>query len=236
MDPITLAAIAFGGAVLLGNKSKGASKGASKGVSSGGWGVKGDQDRLHWLNEIRAMSYWYTQKFGSMPLLADYLTVVGYIESRFNPASVNPQVKTDPLNAARGLAGMRPRSAFKSANGLEHMRSYPNALLNPRWAFVTSVDFIWQACDSVNQKGSGVTDWAAVRRWWGFPSKVHDFNFEDPYSAANLGRFEDGLNECNDKYGTGINPDFVWQKVQGWENYPGMSLMVKSFGLQGVNA
>lgn len=232
MDPITLAFIALGGAVLLGDKKKRGGKGAS----AGGWGVKGDQDRLHWLNEIRSMSYWYTETYGSMPFLADYLTVVGYIESRFNPAAVNPQIKTDPMNAARGLGGMRPESAFKTSNGLKYMRAHPNALLNPRWAFVTSVDFIHDACAAVDREGSGVIDWVAVRRWWGFPSKVHDFNFSDPYSAGNLERFEDGLHECNAEFGTGINPDFVWRKIQGWKNYPGMAMMVKSFGLQGVYA
>ena len=232
MDPVTLAVIALGGAALL----KGNKKSGRKTVSGGGWGVKGDQDRLYWLNEIRTMSYWYTQNFGSMPFLADYLTVVGFIESRFNPASVNPEVKTNPMNAARGLAGMRPESAFKSSNGLEYMRAYPNALLNPRWAFVTAVHYIWQACEAVQREQSGEIDWVAVRRWWGFPSKVHDFNFEDPYSAGNLERFEAGLHKCNAEFGTGINPDFVWQKVQGWENYPGMPMMIKSFGLQGVYA
>ena len=234
MDPITLAAIAFGGAILLGNKSKGASKGRS--ASPGGMGTRGDEERLYWLREIRSMSHWYTNRFGSMPYLADYLTVVGYIEANFNPSARNPEYKTNPANAARGLGGMRPETAFKGKYGTQSMSPYPDALLNPRWAFVMSVHHIYFACTRVEEMQSGVIDWAAVRRWWGRPTAVHDFNFDNPYSAANLGRFEDKLNECNKNYGTNINPDFVWSKVSGWRNYPGIEVMIESFNLKGVNA
>lgn len=231
MDPVTLAAIALGGAVLFGGKKKR----RSSGVSGGGWAVRGDEDRVYWLNEVRSMSHWYSNQYNSMPFLADYMTVVGFIESRFNPATINPEIKDNP-NAARGLFGIRPETAFKTKNGLKAMRAYPNALLNPRWAFVTALFSIWQACDAVHRKGSGVADWASIRRWWGYPSKVHDFNFDDPYSAGNLERFEEGLHGCNAEFGTNIDPDFVWQKVQGWNNYPGMQTMIQSFGLQGVYA
>lgn len=231
MDPITLAAIAVGGALFLGGKKK-----RSSSVHFGGWAAKGPEDRQYWLNEIRSMSYWYSNTYGSMPFLADYLTVVGFIESRFNPAAANPEIETNPMNAARGLFGARPETMFKKANGLEYMRQYPNALLNPKWAFVTATFSVWQACDSVYRKGSGIADWAAVRRWWGYPSKVHDFNYNDPWSSGNTQRLEDGLHKCNAQYGTNIDPDFIWQKVQGWENYPGMPMMLQSFGLQGASA
>jgi len=231
MDPLTLAALAVGGLFLLGGK-----KGGGGSSSSKKWAVKGPEDRRQWLNEIRSMSYWYSNTYGSMPHLADYLTVVGFIESRFNPAATNPEVKTNPMNAARGLFGARPKTAFKESNGLEYMRQYPNALLNPKWAFVTATFSVWQACNAVDREGSGVADWASIRRWWGFPSKVHDFNFDDPWSYGNLERFEAGLHKCNEQYGTGIDPDFVWQKVRGWDNYPGMPVMIKVFGLEGVKS
>jgi len=232
MDPVTLAVLALGSAFLLkGKKGRG-----SRSAPSGGWGVKGDEDRLHWLNEIRSMSHWYTQKFGSMPYLADYLTVVGYIEANFNPASRNPEYKTNPANAARGLGGMRPDTAFKEKYGTEFMAPYPDALLNPRWAFVMAVHHIWYACARVDELQTGVIDWAAVRRWWGRPTTVHDFNFDNPYSSGNLERFVDKLHECNKNYGTNIDPDFVWEKVSGWRNYPGIEVMIESFGLKGVYA
>jgi hypothetical protein len=229
MEPITLAAIALGGAFLLGGK-----KNSGTSVHKGGWGVKGSEDRVYWLNEIRSMSQWYSNEYGSMPFLADYLTVVGFIESNFNPAAIN--TSSDPSNAARGLFGERPDTFFKEKYGLQYMRPYPNALMNPRWAFVTAVHHIWVASTRVYEEQSGVIDWAAVRRWWGIPGRVHDFSFEHSYSSDNLGRFEDGLHKCNEAYGTNIDPDFVWVKISGWQNYPGLGTMIKSFGLQGVYA
>lgn len=229
MEPITLAAIALGGAVLLGGKRK---RGTS--VHSGGWGVKGSEDRVYWLNEIRSMSHWYSNQYG-MPFMADYLTVVGFIESNFNPSATNKK-DPNPANAARGLFGMRPDTAFQEKYGLQSMNPYPNALWNPRWAFVTAVHHIWFACTRVYDVQSGVVDWAAIRRWWGIPIRVHDFNFEHSYSTGNLGRFEAGLHKCNEAYGTNIDPDFVWQKIQGWQNYPGLATMMKAFQLQGVYA
>ncbi len=238
MNPLVIAAgIALGGAVLLGGKkkTKRRSTSAGTGVYSGSWAVKGNEDRRHWLNEIRSMSQWYSNRYESMPFLADYLTVVGYIESNFNPAAVN---KGDPnqANAARGLGGMRPETAFKEKYGTANMAQYPNALLNPRWAFVMSVHHIWWACTRVYDRQSGVVDWAAIRRWWGIPERVHDFNFDYDYSQGNLERFEAGLHKCNDAYGTNIDPDFVWVKIKGWDRYPGIAAMIDAFDLEGVHA
>lgn len=226
MDPITIAAIALGGALLLGGKKKSSS-------SSSRWAVKGEADRRRWLNEVRSMSYWYSSTYNSMPFLSDYLTAIGFIESRFNPAAVNPEIKSNPYNASRGLFGMRPETAFKNSNGLEFMRAHPNALLNPRWAFVTAVDHIWSACKSVDRENSGTPDWASIRRWWGYPDRVHDFNYSHEWSKSNTYKLEEGIIKCNNKYGTGIDPGFIWIDIQGYNNYPGMQVMVKSFGLEG---
>ena len=231
MEPITLAAIAIGGAVLLGGKRK---RGTS--VHSGGRGVKGEADRVYWLNEVRGMSNWYSNRYNSMPFLDDYLTVVGFIESRFNPSAANPEIKTNPANAARGLFGVRPEYVFKSKYNLEYMSPYPNALLNPRWAFVTALHHAWWACTRVYDVGSGVVDWAAIRRWWHGPTLVHDFNFENSKSQGIIDRFENGLHGCNQEFGTNLDPDFIWQKIQGWQNYPGLPTMMKAFQLQGVYA
>ena len=57
MDPITLAALAIGGALLLGGGKK---SGGGTSAHKGQWAVKGNADRRYWLNEIRAMSNWYT--------------------------------------------------------------------------------------------------------------------------------------------------------------------------------
>jgi len=250
MDPVTLIALALGGVALLGGKKK-TSLSTPQGSSTAfvrdedqmspvddapDQNLSDQEMRYFWLSEIRNMSNWYSNEFGSMPLLADYLTVVGFIESRFNPSAANPQIETNYENAARGFFGIRPHTAFKSANGLTFMRQTPDALYNPRWSFVIATFLIWQACNDVRQRGSGEADWAAVRRWWGYPSKVHDFGYEDPWSEQNTMKLERGIDQCNEKYGTDIDPDFIWRRVEGWENYPGIEIMIKSFGLSGADS
>ncbi len=229
MEPITLALIALSSVALLGGKRR-----SSSGVRAGGFAVKGKADRVAMLNEIRGMSIHYSNEFGSMPFLADYLTVVAFRESNFNPASINPEVKTNPQNAARGLFGMRPETAFKSKNGLESLRSNPNALLNPRWAFVTAVDHVWRACNTVYNKSGSSTNYVAVRRWWGRPHLVHDFNLDDSRSRSSLSKLEKAIFDCNKGYGTNIDPDFIWQTIPGWQNYPGMGVMLEVYGLGGA--
>lgn len=238
MDPITLAALAFGGLFLTrGKKRRSSSGGVSKvqGSLVAGfvpWSKDEitDAERRIVLAEIRNMAQFVTERYGMMPGLSDYLTVVGFIESRFNPWAANPQIKTDPYNAARGPFGMRPKTAFKKANGLTHLRDYPFTLYSIRWSFVAAVDDIARAARATYEKGTGDADWAATRRWWGYPSKVHDFNYEDPYSAGNTERFEEGLHKCNDQFQTGIDPDFIWEKVRA-ENYPGIEYLMYDFGL-----
>jgi len=226
MEPTTLALIAIGGAALLGGKGGGGRAG-----SSSGWAIKGKEGRAKMLNEVRNMSFYYSKTFNSMPLLADYLTVVGFIESNFNPAATNPEVKSNPMNAARGLFGMRPETAFKNSNGLKGMRSSPNTLLNPRWAFVTAVDYVAQGCYQVDRDLNRGTNFAAVRRWWARPALIKDFDYSGEHSKVNLQRFQDGIASVNKAYGTNVNPEFIWQTISGWRNYPGMDTMRKAYGL-----
>lgn len=226
MEPITLALLALGGYAFIGGKR------SSKSVRAGGWAVKGKADRAAMLNEIRSMSFHYSSEFGSMPLLADYLTVIGFRESNFNPAVSNPEIKNNPQNAARGLFGMRPQTAFQKSNGLEGMLSHPNALLNPRWSFVCAVDGVWRACNRVSRElGATNTNYAAVRRWWGWPNLVTDFDLSDDRSQASLAKLEKAIDDVNRGYGTNIDPDFIWTTIRGWENYPGMAVMLKVYGL-----
>lgn len=240
MEPVTLALLALGGYAIVGGKRTP----RSRGVKTSGWAVKGQEGRVAVLNEIRGMAFHYSNEFGSMPLLADFLTVTGFRESNFNPAAANPEIKNNPMNAARGLFGMRPETAFKSSNGLRFMRAHPNALLNPRWSFVCAVHHAWQACDKVFSTYGVGTNYAAVRRWWGWPvSKtadgtllVADFDISDSRSQASLEKLEKAIHDCNRGYGTTMDPDFIWATIQGWQNYPGMGVMLQVYGLEGEAA
>lgn len=231
MEPITLALIALGSFAVLG----GGKRSSSRGVKAGGWAVKGEADRVAMLNEIRNMSFHYSNEFGSMPLLADFLTVTGFRESRFNPAATNPEVKTNPENAARGLFGMRPQTAFRQENGLSALRASPNLLLNPRWSFVCAVFHIWDCCDTLARKGY-TPNFAAVRRWWGRPHLADDYDLADERSRASVAKLEKAIHDCNRQYGTNLNPDFIWQPIQGWQNYPGMNITLHVYGLAGQEA
>jgi len=210
-------------------------KGYSAHGSTSGPATTGGKSRRENLNMIRDMSYWYSNEFNSMPYLADYLTIVGFRESNFVPTARNPEIETNPRNAARGLFGMRPGGVFTSDNGLGYLMDHPNTLYNPRWAFVTAVDYIYRGCKAVNREKSGVTDWAAIRRWWALPILIHDFDYNKERSQENLKRLRKSITDCNNTYGTTISPDFIWQKVANWDRYPGLKVMMHAYGL-GVEA
>lgn len=224
MEPLTVATLVAAGLLVLGGKKPGSSA-----SSRNKFRATSQEDRRRYLAEVRSMSNWYSDRYG-MPDLADYLTVVGFIESRFNPAAANPEISKNPANAARGLFGMRPRTAFKAENGLERMRSNPNALYNPRWSFVCAVYHIYDADQTARRKGF-IADWVAVRRWWGRPSKLDDVGLFEEFSVNSLRKFEKGLRECNEQYGTDINYDFMWNAVRSG-GFPGMDTLLKDFGLR----
>lgn len=227
MEPVTLAALAAAGLLILSGKKK--SGGSYVPVER--FRAKTREDRVRYLNEIRSMSIWYSKTFDSMPYLADYLTVVAYIESRFNPAAANPEIKRNPTNAARGLFGQRPQYMFKEENGLEALKGRPNLIHDPRWAFVTAVFHIWDADQTVIRRAGREADWASIRRWWGYPSKIYDFDLLEEFSQKSLAKFQDGIAGVNEDYGTDIDPNFVWMPVES-AGYPGMDVMIKAFGLK----
>lgn len=219
IDPLTLAAI-FGGLLFFGGRKKGGSS-----VSAGGgFGVTGPEDRLAWLNGIRGMSFWVTDTYNTMPGLADFLTVVGFAESRFNPSAANPEISTN-WNAARGLFGMRPSTAELDAE--------PDLLFNPYWAFVTAVDHAAKAIKAIEREQSGVPNWMAIRRWWAIPSLVHDFNEDKTKSGEVRGRFERAIFDCNAEYGTSIDPNFIWFETY-LGGYPGRTELMRVLNLIGV--
>lgn len=187
------------------------------------------EQRLAMMVEIRKMSAYTSSRFGMMPHLMDYLTVVGYIESRFNPTSINPEYRKNK-NAARGLFGMRPETAFKESNTLESLLSKPNALLNPVMAFCTAVGHIADADQRSRQKVGRGADWLAARRWWGRPHLVSDYNLDDSRSVSSMNKFINGIAGVNREYGANINEDFIWARVQSG-GYPGMRTMLNAFGV-----
>lgn len=226
MDPVTIALLAISSLAFFGGRSnRHVSRigGPSKPVSQ--------SERIAMLHEIRSMAIHYTNEFDSMPLLVDYLTVVGFRESNFNPLAIDKEWRENPENAARGLFGFRPQYIFKESNGLEGMKANPNALLNPRWSFVCAVFHIWDGCNRLFEKGY-TPNFAAIRRWWMLPHLIYDYDIEDDRSRDNLERLKKAIVDCNHYYKTSISPDFIWKPILNWQNYPGMEAMLKVYGLK----
>lgn len=227
MDPVTIALLLGGAFMLRPKKKRVGSKAAAK------RGKVTMDDRRAMLAEVRKMSYFVSNKYGMAPFLADYLTTVAFIESRFNPRATNPEIKTNPANAARGLFGMRPETAFgRRGSQLKHLVKKPNLLLNYKWAFVTAVDYAMQGDERSIEKTGREADWAAVRRWWGRPSLVHDYDLSDDRSQASLRKLINGIEGVNDEFDADINEDFIWMNVERG-GYPGIQSLMKDFGLKG---
>jgi hypothetical protein len=155
-----------------------------------------------------------------MPGLTDFLLAVSYWESRFKS---NAQAG-DARNSARGLTQLRADSAFRESNNLTQYRSNPDLLLNPTWNLILAADYAARAAERGEQKGFGVIDWLAVRRWWRLPSLAWDANETKSDSARVRRNFEESLGKV------GVSADFMYQPVHrgGW---PGAITVLRDFGL-----
>jgi len=224
-----MAALLFGGALVLGGSKRRRSRGISISIDQ----KRTHDQRVQMLLRIRDMARWSSQKWGMMPHLDDYLTAVGYWESRFNETKVNPEYYKSSAgrkNAARGLFQMRPNSAFRRQNGLLPLLSRPNLLLDPRWAFVTAVDYIAQGNKRSWEKSGRAANWLAIRRWWRLPSLLHDYDESDPEAWAVHRKLLEAIEGVNREYGQDINEDFIYTSVDVG-GYPGVQTIMPAFGL-----
>lgn len=178
----------------------------------------GDREEIRqWVyNNAKA----YSEEYGVFPGLEDFLMGVGYRESRFTPTAQNGTER----NSARGLFQMRPDSAFRSTNGLTHLREKPELLLEKEWAMVTAIDYIARAAERSKQEGIPI-DFMAVRRWWALPKLLWDKDLESSRSQSIQENFPDDVAKG------GGDPD-VLDKIVRIENYPGIEETAKFFGVK----
>ncbi len=155
-----------------------------------------------------------------MPGLSDYLLGVAYGESRFTPTAQNGEER----NSARGLFQMRPDTAFRKNNGLEHLRNKPEKLLDRKMAMVTAIDYIAAAGKRAQKEGVQI-DWAAVRRWWVYPKLLTDFARTHDRSKKVDRVFPEHLGKA------GANPG-IFDKMANTHNYPGIKETAKFFGVK----
>lgn len=224
-----MAALAFGSLFLVRKKKRRSSGSSSSSSIEVPWAFVAEtyEERAMVMMEIQNMARWVSDRYGMMPLLSEYLTVIGFRESRFNPslaASSKP-------NAAIGLFQMQPETAFTAKNGLKEMLPYSDVLFNIRWSFVMAVDGVARAAFTVTSRDA---DWLSARRWWNRWSLANDFDESNPISKGVRERLEKAITDCNEAFGTGIDPDFIWQPIQA-NNYPGVEQLLYDFGLNPNN-
>lgn len=224
-----MAALAFGSLFLVRKKkrrSSSSSSGSSSGSSSAGpWAFAAEtyEERAMVMMEIQNMARWVSDRYGMMPLLSEYLTVIAFRESRFNPSLV----ASSKPNAATGLFQMRPETAFTAKNGLKEMVPYSDVLFNIRWSFVMAVDGVARAAFTVTARDA---DWLSARRWWNTWYLAKDFDESNPTSKGVRERLEKAITDCNKEFATNIDPEFIWQPIQA-NNYPGVGQLLYDFGL-----
>ena len=171
-------------------------------------------------NQIRDWSNDYTETYGGSPYLADFMLTTAFRESNFIPDvdawDTGVETKTRE-NSARGLFGMRPVTALKDAFG----QVDSDVLLDPATSFVLAIRHIQQA------QNYGATDWASIRRYWGYPSKADEPT--GTWSKQSRSKFERAVADANRAYGLNIDVGFLDQPY-GVGGYPGTKQMIERYG------
>lgn len=140
--------------------------------------------------------------------LGDFFAGVAWIESRGDP-----RAGSDTGNAARGLLGMRPKSARVADLGLS-----PSALKDMRTSLALGTWYIHR-CIPYADPGQKI-DWLALRRCWGYPSDVDDVD-----SSGYRDQFARGL-RCS-----GVDPDFMNKTAIRWNyHWPGIDAILNAVG------
>jgi|GEM_PF-3950156 len=220
ISPATIAIGAAAAAVALSSKPKsGVRKTASRRKGSYDFGTKSNPNREAARQFIIDASRYVSRRYETMSGLDAFLAGTAWKESRYNAFVQNGTSR----NSARGLFQLRADSAFRSNNGLEHLRNQPDLLLDPVWNFVMAVDYAARGIERANQKG-GDPDWLAIRRWWAYPHLVHDYDEQNSRSKSIGDNFPSDLRKA------GFSPNDAFRAAR-YGNYPGVYPIGKTFGL-----
>lgn len=140
--------------------------------------------------------------------LGDFLAGVAWIESRGNP-----RAGSDVGNRARGMYGMRPKSARVADIGLP-----PSALKDLRSATGLAAWYIHRCIPWADEDQE--IDWLALRRCWGYPKDVDDVDH-----PGYRDQFARGLS-C-----AGVDPNFMFKKAIRWNyHWPGIEEIMAAVG------
>ncbi|MCH9637724.1 MAG: hypothetical protein K0U16_07255 [Gammaproteobacteria bacterium] len=140
--------------------------------------------------------------------LGDFLSGVAWIESRGNP-----RAGSDEGNRARGMYGMRPKSARVADLGLPSsaLKDLPTATALAAWYIHRCIPWADEDQD---------IDWLALRRCWGYPKDVDDVDHPGYWK-----QFARGLT-C-----AGVDPNFMYKKAIRWNyTWPGIDAILAAVG------
>jgi len=160
----------------------------------------------------------------------DFCVAVSYAESRFNRFARNTTEGDNP-NAASGIVGARPKSAFPVAKNKgdwgTHPQDNPDSLFDIRVSVAQAAHY-YHRCRfyAKRQKISDFT-MLSIRRCWAYPSIADDFDeTEKPRSAKVRERFEVAIEAV------GLPPSFLNKKAfpLGY-NWPGYLAVYAAVGL-----
>ena len=161
--------------------------------------------------------------------LADFLDAIAYWESRYNPEA------SGDSGQSLGMFQLRYTSAFDTADGLDYLRNTSEGyelLTDIDTSILFATDHIIDAIkrsrtSGVNRPcgtGVGPGDYLSARRWWKYPSLVHDYCESNETSAQIRGRLETALNV------TGHSESLMYEKPN-ISNWPGIKQALADFNI-----
>ncbi len=163
--------------------------------------------------------------------LATYLDAVGFWESRYTPNALGDSGKSV------GIYQIRDTSAFDTADNLDYLRGTEEGFMllnNIETSVLIATDHAVDAIKRSRTSSSsgrpcgdnlaGPGDWLSARRWWKYPSLVHDFCESDSVSSEIRGRFEEALIKTHHPV------SFMYERpnVSGW---PGLAQAFSDFNI-----
>lgn len=199
----------------IGGKGGGGNTNSAPQIPSGPWC---DLPRAEARKLARTFAGTLGKRYG-IDGIATYLDAVGYWESRWNPCATG-----DTGGVSKGFYQLRADSAFRESNGLVYLRpQWPSLYTDGKLSVILAIDYAMRA--GVRLLANNAEPyWLAVRRWWKYPSAVHDHG-ETKYSSSPgvRDRFSQALSAI------GVSEDFMYRNFNpaGW---PGAKQVMREYG------
>jgi hypothetical protein len=215
---------AVGGVLAIASRRRTTRRTTGGGGGGGGGGGRGGggEGRLS-ANEIRELAAPLAHVM-SWPDLPDFLAVVAYTESGYNP-----KVASCANNKACGLYGLR----YKTSR-LAELGQPPEMLHDARWATFADAWLSWRLGHMGYHFPGQVVDWLAIRRGMAFPKLVADVDEKMPVKGYAPGERSADVRERMEKgvAHAGLPDSFMYEPAyQGGAFFPGVDAMLAAMNL-----